>query len=111
MDKLLALGGDIPEISLVTPKVGKNAWEGLLMDLEEEKLSYAELLEAMHLADDIDPELAEGLRRIREAEQQHREEILEMLVKRAIPTPGPKAPVGEPPQESHTQGRGRGRQL
>ena len=94
-DKLLALGGDIPDVS-VTAKVGKNAWEGLLMDLEEEKLSYAEFLEAMHLAEDVDPELAEGLRRIREAEQQHREEILDMLVK-SDPYTLPQSPEGERP--------------
>jgi rubrerythrin len=94
-DKILALGGDIPDVS-VTPKVGKNAWEGLLMDLQEEKLSYAEFQEAMHLAEDVDPELAEGLRRIREAEQQHREEILEMLVK-SDPYTLPQSPLGERP--------------
>lgn len=79
-DKLLALGGDIPDVS-ITPKDAKNTWEALLMDLEEEKRSYADLLEAMHLAEQVDPELAEGLQRIREAERQHREEILEILVK------------------------------
>ena len=94
-DKLLALGGDIPPVS-VAPKVGKNAWEALLIDLEEEKLSYAEFLEAMHLAEGVDPELAEGLRRIRAAEQQHREEILEMLVK-SDPYTLPQAPAGEHP--------------
>jgi rubrerythrin len=79
-DKLLALGGDVPDVS-ITPKEAKNTWEALLMDLEEEKRSYADLLEAMHLAKQADPELAEGLRRIREAERQHREEILEILVR------------------------------
>src|SRR5919198_1738400 len=81
-DKLLALGGEIPTVS-VTPKGAKNVWEALLMDLEEEKRSYADLLEAMHIAEQADPEIAEGLRRIREEEQQHREELLDMVVKSA----------------------------
>jgi len=38
-------------------------------------------LEAMHIAKQIDPEIAEGLRRLREAERQHCEELLDMLVK------------------------------
>ena len=50
----------------------------------------------MHLAKGVDPEIAEGLRRIREAEQQHREEILEMLVK-SDPYTLPQAPAGEDP--------------
>jgi bacterioferritin len=79
-DKIVALGGELPAVS-VTPKGAKNAWQALLTDLEEEKRSYTDLIEAMHLAEQVDPEIAEGLRRIREEEQQHREEILDMLVK------------------------------
>src|SRR5919197_3339344 len=45
-DKLLALGGEIPAVSL-PPKGAKNAWQALLMDLEEEKRYYADLMEAM----------------------------------------------------------------
>ena len=93
-DKLLALGGEVPDVA-VTPKGAKNAWEALLMDLEEEKRSYAELLEAMHLAEQVDPEIAEGLRRIREEERQHREEILEMLVKSDPYTLPQGSPGGE----------------
>jgi rubrerythrin len=102
-DKLLALGGEIPAASL-TPKAGKNAWEALLVDLEEEKRSYADLLEAMHIAEQADPELAEGLRRIREEEQRHREELLDMLVK-SDPYTLPQASAEESAAASHPQGR------
>jgi rubrerythrin len=79
-EKLLALGGEVPDIP-VTPKRAKNAWQALLLDLEEEKRSYEDLIEALHIAEQVDPGLAEGLRRIREQERQHREEILDMLAK------------------------------
>jgi rubrerythrin len=101
-DKLLALGGDVPDVS-ITPKDAKNTWEALLMDLEEEKRSYADLLEAMHLAEQVDPELAEGLRRIREAERQHREDILEILV-RSDPESFLQASVVEHALEGRPQG-------
>ncbi|MBI3303192.1 MAG: ferritin-like domain-containing protein [Deltaproteobacteria bacterium] len=79
-EKILALGGDIPQLSF-TPKVGKNSWECLLMDLEEEKRCCSNLLQRMHAAEHADPEIAEGLRRMREEEKRHREEILDMLMK------------------------------
>ena len=79
-EKILALGGTIPVVSF-TPKVGKNSWECLLMDLEEEKRRCEDLLERMHLVEQSDPEVAEGLRRMREEEKHHREQILDMLVK------------------------------
>ena len=79
-------------------------WGALLRDLEEEKRSYVELLEAMHLAEEVDPELAEGLRRIREEEQHHREEILEMLEK-SDPYTLPQGPSEENPSAGPVQGR------
>jgi rubrerythrin len=79
-DTLLALGGEIPAVSVI-PRVANNAWEALHLGLEEEKRSCADLLEAMHIAKQVDPEIAEGLRRLREAERQHCEELLDMLVK------------------------------
>jgi hypothetical protein len=35
----------------------------------------------MHLAEQADPEMAEGFRRLRAAKQQHREGLLDMLMK------------------------------
>jgi rubrerythrin len=79
-DRILTLGGEIPAFS-PAPKAGKNTWACLLMDLEEEKRSYAGLLERMHLAEQSDPEVAEGLRRMAEEERRHRDEILDLLEK------------------------------
>lgn len=79
-DELLALGGEIPAVSVI-PKVAKNAWEALHLGLEEEKRSCADLLEAMHIAKHVDPAIAEGIQRIREGERQHCEKLLDMLVK------------------------------
>jgi rubrerythrin len=94
-DKLLALGAEVPPVPY-SPKAARNAWEALLMDLEEEKRTYADLLEAMHIAEHVDPEIAKGLRRIREEEQRHREEILDMVAK-SDPYTLPRDPVrGEP---------------
>ncbi len=79
-DKIVALGGEIPQI-FFTPKMGKNSWECLLMDVEEEKRCCGELLQRIHIAEHADPEIAEGLRRMREEEKRHREEIMDMLMK------------------------------
>ena len=100
-DKLRALGGKIPAVSL-PPKGEKNAWQALLMDLEEEKRSYVDLLQAMLTAEQDNPEITEGLRRIREEEQQHREELLDMLVK-SDPDTLPQHPVEERPPEGRPQ--------
>jgi hypothetical protein len=51
------------------------------MDLEEEKRSYEALLGRMHIAEQSDPKVAEGLRRMREEEWRHRDEILALLIK------------------------------
>ena len=102
-DKIVALGGEVPTVSL-PPRVAKNAWEALLRDLDEEKRSYADLLDAMHVAEEAYPEIAEGLQRIQEEEQKHREEILDMLVK-SDPSTLPQEPVGESPSGGYPQGR------
>jgi hypothetical protein len=51
------------------------------MDLEEEKRCCADLDERMLTVARIHPEIAEGLRRIREEEEHHREEIMDMLMR------------------------------
>jgi rubrerythrin len=105
-DKLLALGGEIPAVSFPA-KGAKNAWEALLMNLEEEKRSYADLLEAKRIAEEVDPEIAEGIQRIREEEQRHREELLDMIVKSDPYTlphdPGQESPSEGRPQRRHEQ--------
>ena len=80
-DKIRALGGTIPETKL-TVKNGRNSWECLRLDAEEEKRDYASILERVYdVAEQTDPEIAQGLRRILEEEKRHRAEILDMLMK------------------------------
>ncbi|HXG50185.1 MAG TPA: ferritin-like domain-containing protein [candidate division Zixibacteria bacterium] len=80
-EKIVALGGEIPEVPIAVEK-GRNAWENLLIDIEEEKRDGIEALERLYtLAQDADPEIAEGLRRIHEEEKRHRGEILDMLMR------------------------------
>jgi rubrerythrin len=79
-DQILAFGGEIPTFPPI-PKAGKNTWACLLIDLEEEKRSYEALLGRMHMVEQSDPEVAEDLRRMREEERRHRDEVLDLLIK------------------------------
>ena len=79
-EKILALGGNLPRLSC-TPKMGSNSWECLRIDLEEARHGHINLLEWMHMAEHMEPEIAVGLRRIREEKQKHREELRDMLMK------------------------------
>ncbi|HWP58950.1 MAG TPA: ferritin-like domain-containing protein [Candidatus Acidoferrales bacterium] len=97
-EKIRALGGEVPEVPMAL-KRGRNAWENLLMDIEEEKRDRTEVLERLYtVAQDADPEIAEGLRRIHEDERRHREEILDMLMRtdpQAFSTTAPEEPFEE----------------
>jgi hypothetical protein len=53
----------------------------------------------MHLAEQADPEMAEGFRRLRTDKQQHREALLDMLVK-SDPYTLPRDPAAGRPAES-----------
>lgn len=79
-EQIVALGGAIPDGTCIA-SAAKKAWEALRMGLEKEKRSDAALVEAVHIAEHVDPAIAEGLRRIRQEERQHRQEFLDMLVK------------------------------
>jgi rubrerythrin len=89
-DKIQALGGEIPQTTF-TVKNGKNSWESLLMDVEEEKRDSTSRLEQLYtVVEPADPEITAGLRRIREDEKRHREEIMDLLLKSdpyALPHP------------------------
>jgi len=78
--RIIALGGEVPRISF-SPSIGKNSWECLLMDLEEEKRCSADLEARIRSVERIDPEIAELLRRIREEEDKHSEDIMDMLMR------------------------------
>ena len=89
-DKIQALGGEIPQTTF-TVKNGKNSWESLLMDVEEEKRDRISMLEQLHtVVEPADPEIAAGLRWIHEDERRHHEEIMDLLMKSdpyALPLP------------------------
>jgi hypothetical protein len=79
-DTLLAHGGAIPTRAC-PPTVAPTSWAALLREVAAERRAYEVLLEPMQLAEQVDPEMAEGFRRLRAAKQQHREVLLDMLVK------------------------------
>ena len=79
-DTLLARGGALPT-GACPPTVAPTSWAALLRDVAAERRAYEALLEPMQLAEQADPEMAEGFRRLRAAKQQHCEALLDMLVK------------------------------
>lgn len=90
-EKIRALGGNLP-LSVATPGYGKNTWENLRMDLQEERKDQTELLHGLRTAEHLDREIAEGLSRLRQDERKHRAELLDMLMKSepdAVPQPSP----------------------
>jgi len=97
-DTLLARGGAIPT-GACPPTVAPTSWEALLRDVAAERRAYEALLEPMHLAEQADPEMAEGFRRLRAAKQQHREALLDMLVK-SDPYALPRDPAAGRPADA-----------
>jgi rubrerythrin len=79
-EKIRALGGDLP-LPAHTPVRGKNTWESLRLDLQEERKDQTELLDGLRTAEHVDREIAEGLLRLRQDERKHRAELLDMLMK------------------------------
>jgi ferritin-like metal-binding protein YciE len=79
-DTLLARGGAIPT-GACPPTVAPTSWVALLREVAAERRASEALLEPMYLAEQADPEMAAGFRRLRAATQQHREALLDMLVK------------------------------
>lgn len=78
--KIVALGGVPPEIP-ATVYTGKNSWECLVSDLEEECRCSADLEDGLVRLQTMDAEIAQGLRRIQEDETIHRDEIRKMLMR------------------------------
>ena len=79
-EQILVLGGTLPQRS-GTPTMGSNSWECLRLDLEEAQRSRVKLLAWIHTAEQVEPEIAVGLRRIRAEKLKHREELRDMLMK------------------------------
>lgn len=78
--KIAELHGQIPDVE-ETPTPGKNSWECLRQDLAEEKRCCALLADQIAIAENFYPELAAKLEHMFEEENQHREEIMDMLMK------------------------------
>ena len=92
-DMIQALGGEIPQTT-VTVKNGKNSWESLLRDIQEETRDRDSMLEPLHtIVEPVYPEIAAGLRRIHQDERRHREELMDLLLMSepyAFPPPAPE---------------------
>jgi rubrerythrin len=95
---LLARGETLPT-HVCFPTVAHTSWDALLRDVATERRASEALLEPMHRADQADPEMAEGFRRLRESKHQHRKVLLEMLVK-SDPYTLPSDPASGRPAES-----------
>ncbi len=82
-EKILAMGCDFEEPH-TTPKSGKNHWERMVQDLEDQKSLEAFLLERATLLADDAPEIGDLLSRIAAGQGAHRDILLD-LVARADP--------------------------
>ena len=81
-NKILALGGELPQRSVLNIEKAGNAWENLLIDVDEEKRDAVHVLTRLYtVAERVDPEIAAGLRRMHEEETRHRDEITQMLMR------------------------------
>ena len=79
--QILNLGGAIPEKPLPV-KEGRNPWENLRIDAEEEQRDGIEVLYQIYaVAERTNPQIADGLRRMHEEEKRHRAEFLDMLMR------------------------------
>ena len=61
--------------------MASTSWAALLKEVAAERRASEARLEPMHLVEQANPEMAEGFRRLRAAKQQHREVLVDMLVK------------------------------
>jgi rubrerythrin len=96
-EQLHALGDEVSEPAF-SPKMGKNSWECLRMDVEAEKRSCHDLLQLLHVAERMNAELVESVRRLRQEERRHHEEMLGMLMKSepyALPSQSLRADRGD----------------
>jgi hypothetical protein len=76
---LLARGGALPT-GACPPTVALTSGAALRREMAAARRAYDALLAPMRLAEQADPEMAAGFRRLRAATQRHRAGLLEMLV-------------------------------
>jgi hypothetical protein len=100
-EQILALGGHLPQRSY-TPTRGNNSWECLRLDVDEAQRDRVKLLEWIHLAEQVEPEIAVGLRRIREEKSKHRDECRDMWMK-SDPYTTPDTTTRQEQVENHKQ--------
>jgi rubrerythrin len=100
-EQILALGGNLPSLSC-PPAMGSNSWECLRLDVDEAQRGCGNLLAWIHLAEQAEPEIVVGLRRIRKEKLKHREEFRDMLMKSDPYTIPHTAPLQEQ-EEDHKQ--------
>jgi bacterioferritin (cytochrome b1) len=79
-ERILALGGEIPEISSAVED-GWNTWEDLRLDLAEEKRHKWDLTDQLPMIEGFDAETAATLRRILAEEDNHRAQLTDMLMR------------------------------
>lgn len=81
-EKIVELHGSVPEMEeLPSCRPGTNTWERLSQDLEEESRCCALLADGIAIAENFDPELTDKLEQMFREEEQHRQQIIEMLMR------------------------------
>jgi rubrerythrin len=100
-EQIFALGGNLPPLSCI-PTMGSNSWECLRLDVDGAQRDSINLLAWIHLAEQAEPEIAVGLRRIRKEKLKHREEFRDMLMK-SNPYTIPNTPPPQEQEEHHKQ--------
>jgi len=80
LDRIIALGGAIPQVTS-EPEDARNTWEDLGLDLLEEKRHQWNLTDQLPIIERTDPATAQILRRIFEEESNHRTAITHMLMR------------------------------
>lgn len=78
--KIDALGGTLPSV-VESRSSGRNSWQYLLGDLEEERRCAAELEDDLLTMESDYPDVVELLQPIDEEDRDHRDEIRDMLMR------------------------------
>ena len=80
-EKIIELGGSLPEVTERRPATDQSSWQHLLQDLDEEGHCAGELMEQIWGVAEDYPDIAMLLERISKDEKKHRDEIREMLMR------------------------------
>jgi hypothetical protein len=94
-ETLLARGGVLPT-GACPPTVPPTSGAALRREMAATRHAYEALLGPMHLAEQADPAMAAGFRRLRAATRRHRAALLEMLVQSDPSTLARDAMAGHP---------------